>query len=201
MKGVDIWKYRQPDHEIQPLFVERWSPRAMSGEAIGETELMSLFEAARWAPSSYNNQPWRFLYALRDSAHWSVFFSLLAQPNQTWAKNAAVLIVMVSKSTFDHNGKFARTHTFDAGAAWQNLALQGAAQGLIVHGMQGFDYERAKKVLEVPNEYTVEVMVAVGKPGDVASLPEHLREREVPSGRKPLTEIAYAGKFRGHPTG
>ncbi len=193
---LDMRAYRKPEYPANTLFINRWSPRAMSGEAISDEELMILFEAAKWAPSSYNNQPWRFLYAKRHSPYWPVFFDLLVENNKLWAKNAAVLIVVISKNTLDRDGSPARTHSYDAGAAWQNFALQGSMLGLVVHGMQGFDYAKAREVLHVPNGYTVEAMIAVGKPGNKDELPEHLREREVPSPRKSLAEIVYEGPFK-----
>ncbi len=167
----------------------------MSGEEVSEQDLMILFEAARWAPSSYNNQPWRFLYARRNTDNWDLFFTLLGEGNQVWTKEAAVLVVVLSKKTLDHNGKPARTHSFDAGAAWENLALQGSQKGLVIHGMQGFDYDRARQVLNVPDDHQVEAMIAIGRPGKKEDLPERLREREVPSGRKEVAEIAFEGQF------
>ncbi len=193
---MDIFQYRQPAAGVDAIFPRRWSPRAMSGEDIPEESLNSLFEAARWAPSSNNNQPWRFLYAGRNSRHWQTFFSLLTESNKIWAVRAAVLIVVISKSTFDYNEKPARTHSYDAGAAWENFALQGSGMGLVVHGMQGFDYDLARKVLNIPDLYQVEAMIAVGKPGKAEDLPEALRKREYPSGRKALSEIAAEGPFR-----
>src|SRR4029079_10173110 len=112
------------------LFLDRWSPRAMSGEEISEAALMVLFEAARWAPSSYNNQPWRILYARRDTEHWPRFFNLMVEFNQSWTSTAAALVVFISKTHFDFNGEPAVTHSFDTGAAWENLALQGSLKGL-----------------------------------------------------------------------
>jgi nitroreductase len=168
----------------------------MSGDTITPTALMSLFEAARWAPSCFNNQPWRFLYALRDTPHWPAFLDVLVPANQTWAQRAAVLVAVVSKTTMDRNGQPAPTHSFDAGAAWQNLALQGCLHGLVVHGMLGFDAEKATRVLAVPDDHHVEIMIAIGKPGDPADLPPNLRDRDVPSPRKALAEIAWEGPFR-----
>lgn len=196
MKEKEIEKYRKPEYDVDKIFVSRWSPRAMSGEEIDKTDLMSLFEAARWAPSSYNNQHWRFLYARRNTENWKKFFDLLVEQNQVWAKNTAALIVIVSKKTFDYNNKPALTHSFDTGAAWQNLALQGSMKGLVVHGMQGFDYEKAKKELDIPDGYKVEAMVAVGKPGKKETLPKELQEIEFPSDRKKLSEIVSEGKFK-----
>jgi nitroreductase len=187
---------RRSDYPIDPLFLDRWSPRAMSGEEITETELLTLFEAARWAPSSYNGQPWRILYARRDTGHWTLFFNLLVEFNQTWAKNAAALAVLISKETFDHNGEPAITHSFDTGAAWANLALQGTLDGLVIHGMQGFDYGKAKIDLKIPDGYSVEAMVVIGKPGKKEDLPEKLQEREVPNDRRSLRETAFEGEWR-----
>jgi nitroreductase len=189
-KGSDI---RKADYPINSLFLDRWSPRAMSGEPIGETELLTLFEAARWAPSSYNGQPWRILYAHRDTENWPTFFNLLVEFNQTWAKNAAALAVLISKNTFDHNDQPSITHSFDTGAAWANLALQGTLSGLVIHGMQGFDYEKAKIDLKIPDGYTVEAMAVIGKPGKKEELPEKLQERETPNERRPLSETAFEG--------
>ena len=169
----------------------------MSGEEMTRKELMTLFEAAKWAPSSANNQPWRFIYSMKNSSSWRTFFSFLDKSNQEWCINASGLVVVVSKETFDYNGKFSRTHSFDAGAAWENLALQGSLKGLVVHGMQGFDYDNAKKELGIPDGYSVEAMIAVGKPGPVESLSKKNQKREFPSGRKQLNEIVFEGKFGG----
>jgi nitroreductase len=187
---------RRADHPIDKIFLDRWSPRAMSGEAIAENDLMVLFEAARWAPSSYNNQPWRILYARRDSEHWPLFLDLLVQSNRIWAEKAAALLLFISKTTFDYNGKPARTHSFDTGAAWENLALQAMLRGYVAHGMQGFDYERAKTALNVPDEYQVEAMAAIGTPGSRDSLPEKLQAMETPNDRRPLARSVCEGPFR-----
>ena len=192
---MKISDFRKPQQDIDEIFVNRWSPRAMVGQEIDEKTLFTLFEAARWAPSANNNQPWRFIYARRNTKHWETFFQLLAEGNQVWAKNAAVLIVIISKTTFD-NGKPSITHSFDAGAAWVSLALQGSLAGLVIHGMQGFDYDKAKKILRIPDEYQVEAMVAVGKKGRKEDLPDYLQEREFPSSRKSIAELAMEGSFK-----
>ena len=191
IKGSEI---RKADHPIDPVFLDRWSPRAMSGEEIPETELMSLFEAARWAPSSNNNQPWRFLYARRNTEHWPLFFNLLTDSNKIWAKSASVLLLIISKNTFG-NGKPSRTHSYDTGAAWENLALQGTLKGYVVHGMQGFDYELARSSLNIPDGFTVEAMAAIGMPGSKADLPDDLQTRESPNDRRKLTETICEGPW------
>lgn len=187
---------RHTDHPVDTIFLNRWSPRAMSGEEISPDELLVLFEAARWAPSSYNNQPWRILYARRSSEQWPLFFDLLVDTNKAWCRNAAALLVFVSKTTFDHNGQPCRTHAYDCGAAWENLALQGFMKGYVVHGMQGFDYEAARTVLNIPEGFQVEAMAAVGRPGAAAVLPEELQKREAPNDRRKLEQTVCEGPFR-----
>jgi nitroreductase len=191
VKGSEV---RRADYPVDRLFLDRWSPRAMSGEELSEQELMVLFEAARWAPTSGNNQPWRVLYARRSSEHWPVFFDLLTEGNRRWTHKAAALLIFISKKTRD-NGAPAITHSYDTGAAWVSLALQGALKGYVVHGMQGFDYERARVVLKIPEDYAVEAAAAVGRPGNVAELPEDLQKREVPSPRRPVKESVCEGPF------
>ena len=190
---IDVDAFRKPRQPIEPLIYRRWSPRAMSGESIEEHEIDALFEAARWAPSCFNEQPWRFLFARRDTPSWHTFLELPVEGNRRWARNAAVLIVVVSRRSFERNERESRTHSFDTGAAWQCLALQGSALDLVVHGMAGFDYEAARINLEVPDTYRVEAMIAVGRPGRTEDLDESLREREQPSDRKPASEFAFEG--------
>lgn len=192
----EIKEYRKPNYPIQPIFLNRWSPRSMTGEEMSDEELMPLFEAARWAPSSYNNQPWRFIYAKRNTPEWKTLFDLLVEANQNWTKNAAVLIVVISHNTFEHNNKPAKTHSFDTGSAWMNLALEASSRGYVAHGMEGFDFEKARKNLSVPQNYNVEAMVAIGKRAPKEKLPPELQKREMPSERKPLSEIIMKGKFR-----
>jgi len=194
-KGSEI---RKADFPIEPLLLDRWSPRAMSGEEISRDELMRLFEAARWAPSSFNAQQWRALYARRGTEHWQTFFDLLVEANKVWAKNAAVLVVFISRKIFDHNDEPSITHSYDAGAAWENFALQGCRQNLVVHGMEGFDYERARTDLRIPDEFQVEAMAAVGKPGPKELLPEKLRGRESPNDRRKLSESIFEGPFKSN---
>ena len=190
-------KKRKADYDIDSIFLNRWSPRSMTSEELKEKDFMPLFEAARWAPSSYNAQQWRFLYAKRNTANWDTFFNLLADGNKAWAKNAALLVVMISRKNFEHNEKPSVTHVFDAGAAWENLALEGARRGLVVHGMEGFDYSAAKQVLGIPNNYDVCAMIAIGKLGKKENLPEQMQKMEQPNDRRPLNEIAIEGKFKG----
>src|SRR5205085_8132693 len=177
---------RKAEHPIEKLFVRRWSPRAMTGEPISEAEMLTLFEAARWAPSTYNEQEWRFLYARRDTPQWPLFLDLLAEGNRAWCQRAALLSVIVAHKVFQRTGKSNPVHVFDSGLAFENLALQGTAMGLVVHGMQGFDFDRARPSLSVPDDYAVSAMFAAGRPGNPAELASELRERESPSPRKPV---------------
>ena len=188
---------RKANHPVNNIFINRWSPYVMSGEVITDQELMSLFEAARWAPSSYNDQPWQFIYAYRDTPQWDNLFNLMIPFNQGWAKNAAVLVVVVSRNLFERNNKPSPTHSFDTGAAWMSLALQASTMGLVAHGMEGFDYDKARVDLNIPNAYTVEAMIAIGKPVPFDALPTELQKKEVPSKRKSIEEFIFEGKFQG----
>jgi hypothetical protein len=192
IKGSEV---RQADHPIDALFLDRWSPRALSGAAISPRELMTLFEAARWAPSSYNLQPWRMLYAYRDTPSWSLFFDLLIDSNKSWAGNAAALVLFVSRKLNDMTGQPSVTHSFDTGAAWGCFALQGFSKGYVVHGMQGFDHARAQNDLGIPDDCRIEVMVAVGRPAPPETLSPKLREREVPSQRRKINDTVFEGKW------
>ena len=187
---------RKATYPIDSLFLNRWSPRSMTGEELDDNKIMTLFEAARWAPSSFNNQPWRFIYAKRNTQYWDRIFNLLLEGNKKWASNAAVLVVVVSRKNFEYNDQYSITHQYDAGAAWENLALQASLKGLVAHGMQGFDYESARKALEVPDNFDVMAMIAIGKRGSKDKLPEDLQKKELPNDRKPLNEIVMEGMFR-----
>ncbi len=188
---------RTADHDINPIFLERWSPRAFTGEAISEGELRTLFEAARWAPSSYNSQPWRFVYARRDNAYWDKLLSLLIPFNQSWAKTASALAFIVStKSMPGKDGPVpAPAHALDAGAAWGYLALQATFLGWQAHGMVGIEWDRVYKELNIPEGHEVHAAIAIGKQAPATQLPEALAAREFPSPRKPVSEFVFEGGF------
>jgi nitroreductase len=190
---------RRADHPIDPLFLERWSPRAFDGSPISDADLNSLFEAARWAPSAFNVQPWRFHYARRDTVNWEPFLSGLIPFNQGWAKTASILIYILSDTLSPAKPgtepQVSHSHSFDAGAAWAMLALQATRLGLHVHGMSGIDLERAREVLQAPDRFRIEAAVAVGRIGDKSVLSESLQARETPSGRKPIGEFVAEGGF------
>ncbi len=191
---------RTADHPVDPLFLERWSPRAFNGEALSEADLLTMLEAARWAASSYNSQPWRFLYARRETSHWGHFLDLLAPSNQLWAKDASALVIVVSNSLMKPPGSDKEvpsySHSYDAGTASGYFALQATRMGWYVHGMVGFDKERVFAELNVPVGYRVEAAYAVGRRGDPSRLPETLQAREQPNARVPLAQLAHAGPFK-----
>jgi nitroreductase len=190
---------RTPDHAIEPLFVDRWSPRSFTGEPIPEETLFSFFEAARWAPSSYNSQPWRFVWALAGTPEWEPLFGLISPHNQIWAKKASALVAILSKSSFrppqGHTTEESPSHAFDTGAAWASFALQATAAGWYAHAIGGFDKPAARRVLGLPVDVHPQVMAAVGRLGDPAVLPEALRTREAPNGRHPVSEFAFRGRY------
>ena len=186
---------RKSDHSINPLILNRWSPRSMTGETLSDDDIMSLFEAARWAPSSYNNQPWRFIYAKRNTKHWDRFINLLVEGNRIWAKNAALLVVVISRKNFEFSEKPAITHQFDAGSAWENLALEASSRGIVAHGMQGFDYKKAGVDLGIPPDFEVMAMIAIGKKASTEILAPELQEKEKLTDRKSLKEIIMEGFY------
>lgn len=188
---------RVADHPIDPLFVDRWSPRAFDGSEVPDADLCAMFEAARWAPSAFNSQPWHFLFAKRGDANWEPFLSLLVPFNQAWAQTASVLVYIVSDSLpgVDRDGapKPSSTHAFDAGAAWVSLALQATRMGYHAHGMSGIEMEQARAALGLPERYQLNAACVIGKVGDPAQLDEKQRAREFPSDRKPQDAFVHAG--------
>jgi nitroreductase len=167
----------------------------MSGEMISEEQLNTIFEAARWAPSTYNEQEWRFLYAWRDTPEFEQFFGLLVSANQTWCKSAAVLIVTLSHKVFERNSKPNPVHSLDTGMAVQNLLLQASDMGLVGHGMAGYDAERARNELKIPVDFQIECMIALGQPGSLNDLSPEQQKMERPSDRNPITSFAFEGAF------
>jgi nitroreductase len=184
---------RKPEAEVDPQFLDRWSPRAYSEQPLARETLLSLFEAARWAPSASNEQPWLFVYADEGETR-DRFRSLLNPSNQVWANKAPVLLYVLSRLKWSKSGRDYFTHQFDAGMAFMSLALQARKLGLFAHPMGGFDREKAYDVLKVPKqEWVIIVAVAIGYYGDPQLLPPDLQEREKPSLRKPLHDIYHLG--------
>lgn len=191
----DIMNNRCADYPILPAFIRRWSPRAFDPRPLPQEKLCSLFEAARWAPSSMNIQPWCFSYALRGDSYWDDYLSALLPGNQLWAKNASALAFIMSDTLSDYKGEttLLRSHSFDAGAAWMSLAVQAHSMGLATHAMSGVDWEAARRIVQAPDRLQIEAAIAIGYPGDKADLPDNLREREEPSDRRPVAETAFNG--------
>lgn len=190
--------HRSTDHAIDPDMLARWSPRAFADDEIPQNELLTILEAARWAPSAFNAQPWHFIYARRGSENWPTFVDLLNPFNRDWAQHAAALVFIASRlNRANSKGEESpsRSHAFDAGAAWGMMALQTTKLGWHAHGMAGFDHDRAMTELGVPAGWRLEIAVAIGRNGEHDRLPEALRARETPSQRKPLAEIATEGRF------
>ncbi|WP_174292247.1 nitroreductase family protein [Sphingomonas bacterium] len=198
---MQIASPRQTDNLVEPLFLERWSPRSFDRSAIDDGDLQTLFDAARWAPSSFNRQPWRFIYAHRDTPSWERFIDLLKPQNSGWARNGSVLILMASDTMIQFPGSPMPTpshsHSFDAGAAWALFALQATRMGLAAHGLAGVDFERARTELGVPDDYRIEAGIVLGRAADKSLLPEPLQAREAPSGRNPVDSFAWEGRFGG----
>lgn len=191
---TDVYATRQIQGGADDQFVKRWSPRAFSGKALSLDQVRALVEAARWAPSCFNSQPWRFVYAVNGDEHWEALFSLLMDMNQLWAAKAGVLFGVVTKTTFD-DGTAAPTASFDTGSAWMSLALQAQSMGLASHAMWGFHHDQAPTTLGLPEDHALEAMVAVGYPGEISDLPEKYQEKEVPSPRKALEDLLFHGKL------
>jgi nitroreductase len=180
-------------YPIHDLLRRRWSPRAIDDKPIEPEKLRSLFEAARWAPSSNNGQPWRFLVATKDNkVEYDRLFNFLVEGNQTWAHRAPVLVLSVAKLQFE-DGSSNRHALHDTGMAVENLVVQATALGLVVHQMAGFGIDQARADCQIPDGYEPVAMLAVGYPGDPALLSDRLRAREAqPRVRKPLTEVVYS---------
>lgn len=192
---------RKADHPINPIFLERWSARSFPAEPMPEEDLLTMFEAARWAQSASNNQPWRFSYALRTEPNWQAYMEFLVEGNQAWAQNASALVVVASKlrtsPTDGSEPRPIRTHSLDTGAAMQAFTLQATMLGYIAHPMAGIHADRIRAELGIrEEEYMVEAAIAVGRLAPREMLSERFRGREVQSQRKPLSEIAFKGSFK-----
>ncbi len=193
---------KEPDNKrvteaaIDKLFINRWSPRALDPSPIPQETLRTLFEAARWSPSCFNEQPWLFMYADTPELH-TTYLEILAEGNRVWCKNAPVLAILFARRRFTHNNKPNSWAVFDCGAAWMSLTVQARLLGLYTHGMAGFSKESAYRLLGVPQEdYEAVCAIAIGRYGDPDTLPADLREREEPNGRNPLATVAQRGIFK-----
>ncbi|MVA80803.1 nitroreductase [Agrobacterium vitis] len=190
---------RTADHPIEDFFVNRWSPRAFTEETISEQDLLGVLEAARWAPSGLNAQPWRFIYSFRGESQFDEVITALWEGNRVWAQHAAALIVITTKTTLIPPGSDAEVpnpgHSFDAGTAWGYLALQAHLKGWSTHAMGGIDPVKTAEAVNMPEGYAMQVVIAIGRRASADQLPEALRGRETPSPRRPVDASAFHGTF------
>lgn len=192
---------RKPDHPVNPAFINRWSPRSFVPKPMPDADLKTILEAARWAPSAFNVQPWRFIYAHRDDAKFQEFLDLLIPFNKSWAHTASALIFVISDMIMPGEGdrpdQSSAYHGFDTGAAWAHAALQASMLGYHAHATAIGDKNAIRKALNIPERFDVQIAFAVGTLGDPADLPDGLREREIPSNRRDLSDTAWSGGFKG----
>ncbi len=192
-----IDKLADTQYAIEDSVRKRWSPLAFSDRMVEQEKLLSVLEAARWAASSYNEQPWSFIIATKEnSVEFEHLLSILAEGNQEWARTAPVLMLTVAKLHFERNGKENRHAFHDVGAASANLAIQAAALDLYIHQMAGFDVPKAKEVYQIPGGYEPVAAIALGYLGNSQTLSESLQQRESnPRTRKPLDKFVFANSW------
>lgn len=176
------------NYDILEEIKERWSPRAFSEEQIPQEDLEAIMEAARYAPSCFNEQPWLYLVA-SDETSLNVMRELLMEKNHMWAQKAPVLMMVLCKNKFEHNDKDNSYCAFDSGTSWGFLSLEAIRRGYQTHAMAGFKKKTARTVLSIPETYTPIAMIALGKPGSINDLPEEFKAKEQPNTRKPLSEV------------
>jgi len=195
MAGLD--KRAATEHTIQELLAIRWSPYAFDSRPVSKADLQSLFEAARWAASSYNEQPWRYLVATQEEPEeFAKLLSCLVEPNQVWAKAAPLLAVSVASLNFKLNNKPNKAAIHDLGLAACSLTLEATARGLAVHQMIGIVPERVRELYGIPDGYEAVTALAIGYVGDPQRLPPKLKERDLaPRTRRPLREFVFSGRW------
>lgn len=191
--AAEVQGQRSSEYPVSPLFLNRWSTRAFSNREVSDQDLYTVLDAAHWAPSSFNDQPWRFIVAKTEEQR-SVFHQFINEFNLTWVSSAPVLIVVASDKLRE-NGDPNGAHAFDAGAAWASMAIQATMLGLFTHAMGGFDRNQARQMLNIPDHFELHAVIALGYPGDKSILPEAIQQREVPNSRRPLNELVYEGKI------
>ncbi|MHC5010008.1 MAG: nitroreductase family protein [Planctomycetota bacterium] len=184
-------------HPIHDLMARRWSPRAFDARSVPPDVLRSVLEAARWAPSSFNAQPWHFIVATKDAPEdFARLLACLVEGNQGWARHAPVLLFSAARLDFERNGKPNRHAWHDVGLATENLMLQATAHGLVTHAMAGYHADVARETLGIPEGFEPVAAIALGYPGDPSRLPDPLRAAEAaPRTRKPLSEIVFEGRW------
>jgi nitroreductase len=185
--------------EIDKTITARWSPRAFdANKSVTQVQVVALLEAARWAPSCFGDEPWRFIVfdKATDTSAWQNAFDCLVEGNQAWVKNTSLLILVCADTLFGHNQKPNRWGQYDTGAAAENLCLEATSMGLAAHQMGGFNADAAREKFNIPEQYTLMAMIAVGYQADVNQLSEELKERELaPRKRKELGELFFSGMW------
>jgi nitroreductase len=193
---MEKWKNRLAEFPCDPEFLTRISSRAFDEhKPLDKSTLMSCFEAARWAPSSYNNQPWRYVYAYRGSKSYELIGNTLVDFNKLWALKASVLVVVISRTLFSHNNKPSSTASLDTGASYMSFSLEAHKRGLMTHAMEGFNHDELRQALHIPEIFKVECLLAVGHPGNIESLSAELKEKESPTQRRSLKEMVFEDHF------
>ncbi|NVK19980.1 MAG: nitroreductase family protein [Methylocystaceae bacterium] len=189
---------RKATHPIDPVFTKRWSARAFDPSPMPNEDLLTMIEAARWAPSAYNIQPWRFVYIQREDQRWSDYVNVLNPFNASWGKDASALIFVASDTLVDQEADdpvSSGYHSFDTGAAWAQLGLQATMLGYSAHAVAGVLFDEAKALIKMPDRFKLEIAIVVGKRAHPKKLPQDLQQREHPSNRMALGDISFNGHF------
>lgn len=183
----DVSAHRTPDYPVNPLFVERWSSRSFADQPVPQDVLYTVLEAARWAPSSNNLQPWLFYIAQTEEER-ELFKEFILPGNRIWSDKAPVLILLATDTRRDENGGVNGAHAFDAGAAWGSIALQAHLLGLATRAMGGYDRNKAREILDIPEYIELQAVIALGYRAGLDTLDERFREREIPNERRSLSD-------------
>ncbi len=192
-EALETLKHADPIPGVHEPILRRWSPRAFADRPVSASDMKKLFEAARWAASSFNEQPWRFIVGRQGDATYGKIFESLATFNQAWANNAPVLMLSVGKKTFTQNGNPNHYALHDTGAATANLGLQATALGFHTHSMGGFDRDKIRAAFQIPEDFEIGAVTAIGYLGDVDVLPDSLKAAETSArSRKPLSEFVFS---------
>jgi nitroreductase len=193
---LEMEKPANNNFQILETLRQRWSPRAFSDRMVEKEKLQSIFEAARWAPSSMNEQPWRFIVGIKGDDSWQRIYDSLVQWNQQWAGNAPVLIMNLGKKTFAYKGRPNGTYQYDTGQAVAMMTIEAQNLGLYAHQIGGFSQQKAAEVLQIPEDYHPISITALGYYGDPSSLPEDIQESEQAERKRHLLQdIVFSGKF------
>jgi len=192
-QNLEKLKHAPAETGVHTVIAQRWSPRAFADKPVSSEDLKKIFEAARWAASSFNEQPWRFIVGRKGDPTYKKIFDTLVEFNQGWAKSAPLLILSAAKKTFSHNGSPNGYGVHDTGAATATLSLQATSLGLHTHGMAGFDKEKAREAFAIPEDFDIGAVTALGYLGDAETLPDGLKTQETSARtRKPLGEVVFS---------